>query len=83
MFTHSTKYCLLVPLISWPHTGLVGLLCIMTADAGVEFLAAKVLDGDDVQGRVPVGALGQLGDGEAVNDGSPRWFWSGRHVDLV
>jgi hypothetical protein len=48
MFTCSTKHCPSVPLISWPYAGLVGLLCIMAADAGVEFLAAKVLDGDDV-----------------------------------
>jgi hypothetical protein len=31
---------------------------IVTTDARVELLAAEMLDGDDVEPRVPVGALG-------------------------
>lgn len=48
VLTHPAKHCSFISLVSWPYTGLVGLLCIVTADAGVELLAAKVLDGDDV-----------------------------------
>jgi hypothetical protein len=48
IFTRSAKHCLFVPLIPWPYAGLMGLLCIMAADAGVEFLAAEMFDGDDV-----------------------------------
>jgi hypothetical protein len=38
----------------------------MAADAGVEFAATGVLDGDDVEGRVVVLALGKRSYGEAV-----------------
>ena len=48
MFTRSAKHCLFVSLIPWPYAGLMGLLCIMAADTGVEFLAAEMFDGDDV-----------------------------------
>lgn len=43
--------------------------CLMTADAGVVLAAALVLDGDDVQVRVPVGALRGGRDIDAVDDG--------------
>lgn len=72
IFTRSAKHCLYVPLVPWPYAGLVGLLCIMAADAGVELLTAEVLDGNDVERRVPVGALSQRGDGETVNNWSRR-----------
>jgi len=38
----------------------------MTTNAGVKFAAAGVLDGDDVERRVVVLALGERGYGEAV-----------------
>ena len=49
MLTRSTKHCFLFSLTSWPDARFVGLTGIVTADAGVELLAAKMLDGDDVQ----------------------------------
>jgi hypothetical protein len=42
----------------------------MAGDAGVEFAAAGVLDGDDVEGRVVVLALGKRSYGEAMYYGS-------------
>lgn len=41
---------------------------LMTADAGVVLSAAFVLDGDDVQVRVPVGALRGGRDVDAVDE---------------
>jgi hypothetical protein len=49
----------------------------VAANAGVEFGAAGVLDGDDVERGVPVGALGEGREGDAV-DG--WWGRSGGHV---
>lgn len=42
--------------------------CLMAADAGVVLAAALVPDGDDVQVRVPVGALRGGRDVDAVDD---------------
>jgi hypothetical protein len=39
----------------------------MAANAGVELLAAKVLNSDDVESGVPVGTLCEWCDGEAVD----------------
>jgi hypothetical protein len=39
----------------------------VTTDASVKSPAAGVADGDDVQGRVPVFALGERREGEAVD----------------
>lgn len=44
----STEHRPVVSLIFRPHGGLVSLTHIMAANAGIELLAAKVLDGDDV-----------------------------------
>lgn len=83
MLARSTEHYLFVPLISWPRIRLVDLLCVVTADAGVELLAAEVLDGDDVQRRVPVRTLSQWSDGETVNDWRQRRVWCGSHVALA
>jgi hypothetical protein len=40
---------MLVSLITRPYTRFVVFTFVMAADARVEFVAAKVLDGDDVQ----------------------------------
>jgi hypothetical protein len=56
---------------------------VVAGNAGVEFIAAIVFDGDDVQGGVPVDALCCWGEGEAVDLGQRRWhcvavlFWKG------
>lgn len=68
MLTRPTKHYSFVSLTHRPHIGLVGFTGIMATDAGVELLAAEVLNGDDVQWRVPMSALGQRGDAETVND---------------
>jgi hypothetical protein len=39
----------------------------VAANAGVELAAAEVLDGNDVKGGVPVGALGERREGEAMD----------------
>lgn len=49
MLTSTTKHCMLVSLIMRPHTRLVSLAFVMAANASVKFVAAKVLDGDDVE----------------------------------
>lgn len=47
---------------------------VMAADAGVVLAAALVPDGDDVQVRVPVGALCGGGHVDAVDE---RVLWMG------
>ena len=42
---------------------------IVTADAGVVSIAAKVLDGDNVERRMPMTALCKRRDGLAVHGG--------------
>lgn len=46
----SAKHCALVSSVAWPYTRLVVFTCIVTTDAGVELVAAVMLDGDDVEG---------------------------------
>lgn len=48
VFACSTNHGTLVSLVSRPHARLVRFTGIVAADAGVEFLAAEMLDGDDV-----------------------------------
>jgi hypothetical protein len=67
MLARSAQYCLFVSLASWPDARIVRFICIVAADAGVELLAAEVLDSDDVQWRVPVCTLGQRSNGQAVH----------------
>jgi hypothetical protein len=49
MLASTTEYYMLVSLITRPYTRFVVFAFVMAADARVEFVAAKVLDGDDVQ----------------------------------
>lgn len=53
---------------------------VMTADASVELSTAEVLDGDDVERRVPVSALRQRCHRNAMNDWS--FFSIGYHGSL-
>jgi hypothetical protein len=69
MFANSTQHCLLGSLLTRPYTRLVSLACIVAADACVELITAVVLDGDDIEGRVPVSTLGCGGYVEAVDCG--------------
>jgi hypothetical protein len=66
VFALPTEHRLRVPLTFGPDARLVRLACVVTADARVKLLAAKVLDGDDVEGRMPVNALRKWCDRESV-----------------
>jgi hypothetical protein len=66
VFALPTKYRLLVPPGFGPDARYVRLACVVTTDTRVKLLTAEMLDGDDVEGRVPVGALGEWCDGETV-----------------
>ena len=67
MLASSAKHHFVLFSIPWPDSRLVIFACVVAADASVEFLAAKMLNGDDVQGRVPMTALSQWSDGDPVN----------------
>lgn len=57
MFAPPTEYGFLISFVKRPDSRLVVFKLIVAADACVELVATEVLDGDDVEGRVPVGAL--------------------------
>jgi hypothetical protein len=80
VFALPTEHRLLVPLGSWPDAGLMRLASVVTTDACVEFLAAEVLDGDDVEARVPMAAVRERCDRESV------YYWGfgliGRHSGI-
>ena len=67
MLASSAKHHFVLFSIPWPDSRLVIFACVVAADASVELLAAKMLNGDNVQGRVPMAALSQWGDGDPVN----------------
>jgi hypothetical protein len=58
VITRSTQHRFLVSSITRPATRRVCLACVVAADACVKFATAEVLDGDDIERRVPVSALG-------------------------
>jgi hypothetical protein len=58
-----------VSAIPWPHSRFVCFACVMATDAGVEFVAAEMFDGDDIEWRVPMSALGHRRDGDAMDYG--------------
>ena len=62
-----TQHRALAPLTDWPYARRVRLTCVVAGNAGVEFPAEEMMDGDDVEGGVPVGALGERGEGEAAD----------------
>jgi hypothetical protein len=66
----TAQYGSLAALRHRPYSRRVGLASVVAADAGVEAGTTGVLDGDDIERRVPVRALSQRGDGEAVDGGS-------------
>lgn len=67
----ATQHRALAPAAPWPHPRHMIFQPVVAADAGVELAAARVLDGDDVEGGVPVRALGEGGCGDAVD----VWGW--------
>jgi hypothetical protein len=50
MLALATEYGFFVPLAARPDSGFVILTCIVAANAGVELVAARMLDGDDIEG---------------------------------
>jgi hypothetical protein len=66
----TAQYGSLAALRHRPYSRQVGLASVVAGDAGVEAATTRVLDGDDIERRVPVGALGQRGDREAMDGGS-------------
>lgn len=57
-----------VAFVPWPYFRRMTGQGVMTADTGVVLAAALMLDGDDVQVRVPVSALRGGGDVDAVDE---------------
>jgi hypothetical protein len=62
MFALSTEHRILIPSCLGPDFSCMRLECIVTADARVELVAAEMLDGDDVEQRVPMCALCEWSD---------------------
>lgn len=67
MFALPTQHSSFIPTIARPCSRLVILARIVTTNARVEFAATKMLDGNDVERRVPVSALRAIRYGEAVD----------------
>ena len=59
IFACSTQYSLFIPPVLRPYPRLVRFACVVATDACIELIATEVLDGDDVERRVPMGALRQ------------------------
>ena len=62
MLTLPTQHRRLIPSCTRPDTGFVVFACVVTSNARVKLVTAKVLDGDDVECRVPMCALGEWCD---------------------
>lgn len=60
MFTIPTQHSSFISAVARPCPGCVIFARIMATNAGVDFVATKMLDGDDVEGRVPVRTLRAL-----------------------
>ena len=67
MLALSAKYRTLISARKRPDKRHMWFAGVMTADASVELSTAEVLDGDDVERRVPVSALRQRCHRDAVN----------------
>lgn len=72
--TVSAEHGLFMSLMLWPNLWEVSGQCLMTADAGIVLAATFMLDCDDVQVGVPMGALGGGRYVYAVDD---RMLWMG------
>jgi hypothetical protein len=77
MLAMPAQHCFLASPLARPNARFVRLTRVVAADARVELVAAEVLDGDDVEGRMPVGALRQWRHIEAVDGGR---CWGDWHV---
>lgn len=67
VLTRSAQHYFFAVLTDRPNIGFVVLACVMAADAGIEFVAAIVLDGNNIQRGVPVGALCEGRHGESMD----------------
>lgn len=79
MFTVPTQYRSFVSATPRPHIRFVRLACVVAADACVEFVAAEMFDGNDVEGRVPMRTLCKRRDRDAVDCGDE---WRGGGLDV-
>jgi hypothetical protein len=82
MFTVPTQYCSFVSAIPRPHIRFVRLACVVAADASVEFVAAKMFDGNDVERRMPMHTLRKRRDRDTVDCGDD-WRRGGLDVGHV
>lgn len=57
ILARTTHYRPLMSLVNWPDSTCVSFAGVVAGDAGVELFAAKVLDGDNVEGGVIVETL--------------------------
>jgi hypothetical protein len=69
-FAFPTQHCHFIPFTLWPNARLVIFERIVAAYARVEFLAAEVFDGDDVEGGFPVRTLRCWCNFDAID----RWY---------
>jgi hypothetical protein len=82
MFTVPTQYRSFVSAIPRPHIKFVRLACVVAADASVEFVAAEMFDGNDVERRMPMHTLRKRRDRDTVDCGDD-WRRGGLDVGHV
>lgn len=83
MLAGATKHRIVASSTFRPDSRLVSLTRVVAADAGIVLLAAVVLDGDDVERRVPMGTLGQWCDRDTVDSWRRGRIEVGRHIALA
>lgn len=67
VLTLAAQDCECISLQLWPDTWGVRFLSVVAGNAGVELLAAKVLDGDYVEGTVVMCALCERSERDTMN----------------
>jgi hypothetical protein len=83
MLAGATKHRIIASSTHRPDPRLVSFTRVVAADAGIVLLAAVVLDGDDIERRVPMGALGQWCDRDTVDSWRRGRIGVGRHIALA
>jgi hypothetical protein len=83
MLASATQHCVFTSSTFRPDPRPVSLTRIVAADAGVVLPAAVMLDGDDIERRVPMGTLGQWCNRDTVNSWRGGGIGVGRHIALA
>jgi hypothetical protein len=83
MLAGATKHRTIASSIPRPDSRLVSFTRVVAADAGIVLLTAVVLDGDDIERRVPMGTLGQWCDRDTVDSWRRGRIGVGRHIALA